>query len=100
AADTIANVLPLAAAPVALALNPLMNKIYVATSDNTVTVVDGITNATSVVRTGKLGTAGPHSIAVDIVDNRIFVANQQDATVSVIDGTTNAETTLGTGVSP
>ncbi len=100
ATGSISNVLPLAAAPLALAVNPLMNKIYVASSDNTVTVIDGITNATSVVHVGNLGTAVPHAIAVDIVTNHIYVANQRDGNVSIIDGTTNAVTTLGTGQSP
>jgi len=84
-------------APLAMAVNPVTNKIYVVNSEsNTVTVIDGATNSTATVSTG----SQPHAVAVNPVTNKIYVANLDSADVTVIDGVTNATTTIITGVHP
>ncbi len=54
--------------PIAVAVNPVTNKIYVANQNsNNVTVIDGATNHTSSVPVG----ATPSSVAVNPVTNMI-----------------------------
>ncbi len=67
-----------------MAVNPSTNKAYIVTSGNTVTVVDGTTNATSAIPVGN----GPTAVTLNPLTNRIYVANYPDNTVSVIDGNT------------
>ena len=59
--------------PLAVAVNPVTNKIYVANrrSGNNVTVIDGATNATTTVPSG----THPEAVAVNPVTNKIYVAN-------------------------
>lgn len=78
-----------------VALNPVTNKIYLV-GDTGVTVVDGATNATTLVPVG----SNPASIAVNPVSNKVYVANQADDTVTVIDGATNSTTTVAVGSVP
>ena len=103
------------AAPYAVAVNAVTNKIYVVntcgndvschTFSGTVTVIDGATLATQNVNVG----SSPFSVAVNAVTNKIYVVNGcgNDAscktlsgTVTVIDGATLATTTVGVGISP
>jgi YVTN family beta-propeller protein len=58
--------------PIAVAVNPVTNKIYVANyrSDN-VTVIDGATNLTTTLTAG----TQPYAVAVNPVTSRIYVAN-------------------------
>ena len=51
-----------------------------------VTVIDGATNATTLVEAG----CDPRAVAVNPVTNKIYVANFCDNNVRVIDGATNA----------
>ena len=83
--------------PIAVALNPVTNKIYVADyySAN-VTVIDGATNSTTTVSTGTL----PRAVAVNPVTNKIYVANYSSNTVTVIDGATNSTTTVSADGNP
>lgn len=77
--------------PLAVAVNPVTNKIYVANhQSNTVTVVDGVTLATTTVATG----IGPAAVAVNTTTNKIYVANTINNTMTVIDGATNAASTI------
>src|SRR2546425_359551 len=77
--------------PNGVAVNPLTNRIYVANSDdNTVSVIDGATNA--VVDRVHVGT-NPSGVAVNPATNRISVTLYGFAggnTVQVIDGATDA----------
>src|SRR5436309_645247 len=59
--------------PVAVAVNPVTNKIYVGNvfSAN-VTVIDGATNGTTTVAAG----TNPVAVAVNPVTNKIYVANE------------------------
>jgi DNA-binding beta-propeller fold protein YncE len=89
----------------AIAVNPVTNKIYVANSDNSagrtnagnIIVIDGATNATTVVTDHNAYT--PHSIAVNTRTNKIYVANEglpgtNHGNVTVLDGVTNTAMTL------
>ena len=84
-------------APSAVALNPVTNKIYVASSSgNYVTVIDGATNATTKVAVG----TGPNAIGVNTVTNKIYVTNNASNTMTVIDGATNSTSTVAIGMGP
>jgi DNA-binding beta-propeller fold protein YncE len=56
--------------PDAIAVNSVTNKVHVANSGGTVTVIDGATNATTTV-----AVSSPVAIAVDSVTNKVYVAN-------------------------
>jgi len=88
------------AVPRVAAVNPLTNKIYVVNANsNSVTVIDGATNATTTVNTG----ASPFAAAVNSVTNKIYVPSSIHAgTVTVIDAnvTPNTTTTLNAGQTP
>ncbi|MGA3092438.1 MAG: hypothetical protein ABSD75_27865 [Terriglobales bacterium] len=76
-----------ATGPLAVAVNLVTNKIYVANSDsNSITVIDGASNATQTVPTG----AFPMAAAVNLITNKIYVANDSSTNVTVIDGATNS----------
>jgi YVTN family beta-propeller protein len=73
--------------PLAVAVNPLTNKIYVANNGNgTVSVIDGSNNSVTVVPVG----TGPRAIAVNPVTNKIYIANGGSANVTVINGADNS----------
>lgn len=84
--------------PVAIAVNPVTNKIYVANNaDNTVTTIDGATNATTTIPV----CTAPAGIGVNSVTDRIYVACSGTNNVIVIDGATGntaAITTASIGV--
>ncbi|MGO8733317.1 MAG: YncE family protein [Terriglobia bacterium] len=82
--------------PYSVVVNAVTNKIYVANynSDN-VTVMDGATNATTIVDAGR----APDSVAVNPVTNKIYIANYGGG-VTVVDGATNATTTVVAGLRP
>jgi len=81
----------------ALDVNPLTDKIYVADgARNTLTVIDGVTNRTSAVAVGSF----PRAVAVNPVTNKIYVANESSNSVTVVDGATNSTTTVNVGSLP
>jgi YVTN family beta-propeller protein len=70
---------------------------YVANQgSNSVTSINGATNATSTVGVG----LSPKAIAVNPVTNLIYVANYNSGTVSVINGATNSVATIAVGTNP
>lgn len=76
--------------PIAMALNPATEKIYVANQNsNSVTVIDA--NANSVISTIAVGKA-PSAVAINAQTNTIYVADRDSADVAVIDGATNIAT--------
>ena len=84
--------------PLAIAVNPDTNKIYVANAfSNTTSVIDGDTNIE--LAKVKVGTY-PFAIAVNPNINQIYVANAGSNTVSVIDGNTNNVTQVKVGFDP
>ena len=82
--------------PIAVAVNPATNKIYVANQGGNVTVIDGATNATATIAAGKY----PQAVAVNPATNKIYVANGDSNNVTVINGATNATATIAAGTHP
>ena len=77
-------------------MNPVTNKIYVANrGSNSVTVIDGATNATTTLAVGLT----PVFMALNEVTNKIYVLTDYGG-VTVIDGATNATTTVAAGQGP
>jgi YVTN family beta-propeller protein len=96
AAQTLLANIPVGAYPTAVAVNPTADKIYVANRDsNNVTVINGVTNGTTTVRTG----TGPDALAVNTITSKVYVANS-GGTVTVIDGGTNQTSTVNAGQYP
>ena len=88
-----------------VAVNSATNKIFVTNNfndpvngydDDTVTVVDGSNNSVSVLPSP----GEPQSIAINLVNNRVYVANYESNAVTVIDGTTNQAWTIAVGSNP
>ena len=68
-----------------IAVNPVTNVIYVANyGSDTVSVIDGTTNATTTIPVGKR----PGHIAVNPVTNKIYVSHEFSGSVTVLDGAT------------
>jgi DNA-binding beta-propeller fold protein YncE len=108
-ADTVVSTVAVGSGPLAVAVNPVTNKIYTVNNDNiryTVTVIDGATNSTSTVSVGQ----GPSAVAVNPATDKIYIVNcgqgpgdttpNWDGTVTVIDGVTNKTATLAVGLNP
>jgi YVTN family beta-propeller protein len=95
-AQQIIATVPVGQRPDAVAANSITNKIYVPSRDFQVTVIDGVTNQTTMVGVG----ITPIALALNPVTNKIYVVNAIDNTVSVIDGATNDVATVNVGVSP
>ena len=78
----------------AVAINAVTNKAYVVNSGSaSVTVIDGQTDATTVVPTG----VAPWNAAVNPITNKIYVTNSSDTVVTVIDGATNVASAVTVG---
>lgn len=94
ATDTVEASVPVAAGLYAMALNPVTNKVYVGTG-NSVTVIDGATNASSLISL----TFAPAVLAVNPVTNKVYAAaGNFGGAVAVIDGADNELlTTIPTG---
>src|SRR5262249_58398904 len=65
-------------------------------TDGSVTVIDGVTNATTTIPAGR----GVKAIAVNTRTNTIYAANTFENSVMVIDGATNNVTTFSTASFP
>ena len=85
--------IPVGNGPVAAAVNPNTNKVYVANQgSDSVSVIDGTTN--TVVSTVALsatanGVRGPRAITIDTAANLIYVADEASQDLAVIDGGTD-----------
>src|SRR5215469_2999772 len=109
--QTVTATVPVGTNPVAIAVNPITNKTYVANCpdlqsrtmgiNGTITVIDGDTNSTATVQVGLCPTA----VAVNPVTNKIYVANfghmslycgscWDYGNITVIDGATNSTATI------
>ena len=81
-----AGAVPVGTTPFSLAVNPVTNKIYVANAgSNTVTVIDGATNAAITLPVEGLLENFTQSVSVNPVTNKIYVASYYGS-VTVIDG--------------
>jgi YVTN family beta-propeller protein len=97
---TVIATVPLGISPIAVDVNPVTNRIYVANQGDqpgTVSVIDGATNA--VVASVPVGMA-PMALAVNSQTNKVYVANSGDGSVTVIDGATNQTTTVSADSQP
>ena len=85
------------AGPTAVAVNAAANKIFVPNGQaGTLTVIDGLTDNTSLVTVG----TNPGAVAVNPATNKAYVANSNSGTVTVIDGATLGTTTVTVGAYP
>ncbi len=83
--------------PVAIAVNSVTNKIFVADSgSNDVDAIDGLTNSVTTISIGH----DPSAIAVNAITNQIYVADYESNSVSAIDGTTYSVTNVTVGQCP
>jgi YVTN family beta-propeller protein len=83
--------------PVAIAVNQLTDKIYIANNNSgDVTVINGADNTTATVVAG----GAPNDIAVNPATNKIYVANSASNTVTVINGANNTRVPVPTGTNP
>ena len=98
-AQTVITTIPVGDFPTGVAANPSTNRIYAANeSDDTVSVIDGVTN--SVVATIGVGN-GPLGVTTNPATNLTYVSNFLGSTISVIDAATNSvATTISTGTNP
>src|ERR1700759_4376460 len=79
-ADAPGPALRTGASPIAVAVDPVADKIYLANNDsNNVTVIDGAGNTTTPVAVG----SNPNAVAVDPVAHKIYVANSGSNNVTV-----------------
>ncbi len=88
--------------PIAVAVNPVTNRIYVINQnpngyEGSVTVINGATN--SFIANVTVG-QHPGALAVNSVSNKIYVANENGASVTVIDGASNGTSSVSTGTGP
>src|SRR5437870_7225599 len=90
AAETFSHTFNISGDAQAIAINPVTNKIYIPNgiSANQLAVIDGATEAVSMVPTG----TNPGAVALNPTTNKIYVANQFSNTISVVDGATNTVT--------
>ncbi len=96
-AEYVTASIPVGSNPLDAAVNPVTNKTYVTNFDSqTVTVIDGETNAAVTVSVG----VSPGPVAVNSITNKIYVGNRGSDTVTVIDGATNATSTVAVGSCP
>ena len=85
----VVDSIPVGVGVFAIAVNPVTGKVYVTNaSDQTVTVIDGNTDA--VLTTITLGFQTPQDIAIDTVANLVYVAESGNLFHLVIDGATDA----------
>lgn len=98
-AHTVIATVGVGSSPQDAAVNAVTNRIYVTnTNSNTVSVIDGATNAvTAAVPVG----TWPRGVAVNATTNRVYVTNQTTNNLTVLDGTSNATlATIATGLYP
>ncbi len=95
--DFVAATVAVGNSPNLIALDSVTNTIYTVNGDdNSVTVINGSTNATTTVFVG----SNPTAIAVNPVTNMIYAANNENYNVTSINGSTNGTTTIGVGSEP
>ena len=88
----VIGTVPVAEGPGSIALNASTNRVYVTSNDNvnTLTVIDGSTNAiiTEILIPGQAFSS--MDVAVNPATNRVYVLNFITNIVTVIDGATNS----------
>jgi YVTN family beta-propeller protein len=82
--------------PMAIAINPVTNKVYIACIGKALTVIDEANNQTATVNAG----TGPSAVAVNPATNTAYVVNSGSGNVTAIGGTSNATATIPAGENP
>ena len=71
-------------------MNPATNEVFVSGAEGFLTIIDGATHRSGVIRIAHggppLGVAGSYSLVVDPVLNRVYVSNFLTGGLSVVDG--------------
>lgn len=95
AAQTAGTRIPVGVAPVAVAVNPVTNKVYVANSgSNTISIINANTGSNTTLAVA----AQPAWVAVNPETNRIYASTLTGANTAVINGSTDTvSATLATG---
>ena len=95
-ADALNATVATSPSPFAVAINPATNTVYAvdATTTGYVSAINGATHSVSNIRVGST----PKSIAMDVANNSIYVANYKSNSVSVINGSTNLVTKTITSI--
>ncbi|HKD83890.1 MAG TPA: YncE family protein [Terriglobales bacterium] len=95
--QTLISTIPVGTYPVAIAVNQVTNKIYIANQNsNNVTIINGATLSTSTISAG----LAPDALVVNSVTNKVYIANANGNSVTVLDGTTNRTSTVTVGGYP
>jgi YVTN family beta-propeller protein len=99
----ISGTLAVGIAPIAIAVNPVTNKIYVAnqgrggsTATNVLTTIDGPTNIVS-TRTADPDSTG---LAIDPVTNRVYLLSARTQSVTIFDEISGPPVTIALGETP
>ncbi len=87
---------PMGAPPTAIAFNGVTNKVYVANSDGTVTVIDGSANSASTITVG----FSPDAVAVNRATNEIAVASGNSSSITLITEQNVQTIPLSTTITP
>jgi YVTN family beta-propeller protein len=85
-AQNVTATLSVGSLPYGVAVNPVTNKIYIASIDAGVSVIDGATN--TVTSLTDPNAIAPWAVGVDTVNNVVYVANHGSNNVSVFQGAT------------
>ena len=92
------NTFGLSATPVAVAINPVTNQIYAATTTGDIDIIDGATLNITTVNNGNLPS---NRIAVNTASGKVYVLNSASTSVTVLDpNNNNALTQVNVGNNP
>jgi YVTN family beta-propeller protein len=96
-AEGITTTLSMTAPGTKVAIDPVLNKVYVLTpSIDIVTVINGATHTQTTAVTGQ----NPVNLALNPATGKVYIANRGTDNVTVLDGSTNTTTTIATGAAP
>ena len=87
--------------PVTGVVNPLTDMIYALNSDGSMTVINGATNqATTLSMASPNPSAFFTAMAINLVTNKVYVADKGKSAVAVLDGATNTVSSFPAGANP
>jgi DNA-binding beta-propeller fold protein YncE len=88
----------------AVAVNPVTNEVFVTAGEGFLTIIDGATHRSGVIRIAHGGPgadyAGSAELGVDSILNRVYVSNFLTGGLSVLDRATDQVTEVGGGPMP
>jgi YVTN family beta-propeller protein len=96
-AEGITTTLSMSAAGTKVAIDPVLNKVYVLNPPvDIVTVIDGSTHTQTTIATGQ----NPADLALNPATGKVYIANRDTNNVTVLNGTDNTTVTVATGGAP